>query len=191
MQGAVIDPGGDLDTVVNTVTENNVELTHILITHSHADHASAAQDLKERCNIPIIGPHKDDQYWIDRLPTDAENWGLPPARTFTPNQWLDNGDSVTVGNLNFDVYHCPGHTPGHVVFHQVDWKIAFVGDVLFKGSVGRTDFPKGDQQQLVDSIRSRLWPLGGDVTFVPGHGSTSTFADERQTNPFVGDHIIK
>ena len=167
-----------------------VEVEKILITHAHVDHASAAQDLKEKLSVPIVGPHRDDQFWIDRLPTDSVQWGMPEARLFEPDQWLENGDRVSVGNLVFDVYHCPGHTPGHVVFHQPQWNVAFVGDVLFRGSIGRTDFPRGNHQQLLDSIRERLWPLGDDVTFVPGHGPTSTFGEERQTNPHVGDQVL-
>jgi len=188
MQGAVVDPGGDLDVILGRVRENGVTLEKILVTHGHIDHAGAVLDLSEKLSLPIEGPHKDDAFWIERLPEDAENYGFPAARPFVPERWLDDQDSVTVGGETLTVRHCPGHTPGHVIFYHPPSKLAIVGDVLFQGSIGRTDFPKGDHATLLQSIKQRLWPLGGDVTFIPGHGPTSTFAQERRHNPFVGDH---
>ncbi|MFN3231878.1 MAG: MBL fold metallo-hydrolase [Alphaproteobacteria bacterium] len=190
MKGAVTDPGGDLDKILAVVEENGVELEKILITHAHLDHASATAELSERFNLPIEGPHPDDQFLIDSLPKQAERYRLGPTKPFVPTRWLGDGDQVTVGNATFDVYHCPGHTPGHVVFVEQKAQIAIVGDVLFQGSIGRTDLPKGNHQDLLDSITQKLWPLGDDITFVPGHGPTSTFGRERKINPFVSDFAL-
>lgn len=189
MMGAVVDPGGNLDTIMGEVEANGVTIEKILITHGHLDHAGGTADLKDMLEVPIEGPHQDDTFWIDRLPADCAASGFPESRTFVSDRWLVNGDQVTVGNLVMDVYHCPGHTPGHVVFHEPDANVAFVGDVLFQGSIGRTDFPRGNHDDLINAIRTRLWPLGDDVSFVPGHGPMSTFGHERATNPFVGDQI--
>jgi glyoxylase-like metal-dependent hydrolase (beta-lactamase superfamily II) len=189
-EGAVIDPGGDLDQILAAAADEGVVLTKILLTHAHIDHAGATQALAERLGLPIEGPHRDDQFWIDMLPEQARMFGLPEVARFTPTRWLSQGDTVQVGPETLDVYHCPGHTPGHVVFHSRPDRLAFVGDVLFAGSIGRTDFPRGDYATLVGSITQNLWPLGNDVTFVPGHGPTSTFGEERATNPFVGDRVL-
>ncbi len=189
MNGAVVDPGGNLDIIMGEVENNGVTIEKILITHGHLDHAGGTADLKDMLNVPIEGPHIDDTFWIDRLPEDCAQSGFPESRSFESDRWLVNGDQVTVGNLTLDVYHCPGHTPGHVVFHEPDANVAFVGDVLFQGSIGRTDFPRGNHDDLINAIRTRLWPLGDDVSFVPGHGPMSTFGHERATNPFVGDRI--
>lgn len=190
MLGAFVDPGGDIDQLISVAKENNVTIEKILITHGHLDHAGGAADLAERMSVPIEGPHKDDDFWIQQLPEQTEQFGFPKGRAFTPERWLQNADKVRVGNVNFDVIHCPGHTPGHVVFYQPDEHLALVGDVLFHGSIGRTDFPRGNHQDLLDSITNRLWPLGDDVTFIPGHGQASTFGAERKTNPFVGDDVM-
>ena len=190
MLGAFVDPGGDIDQLISVAKENNVTIEKILITHGHLDHAGGAAELAERLSVPIEGPHKDDDFWIQQLPEQTVQFGLPEGRTFTPERWLQNADKVRVGNLNFDVIHCPGHTPGHVVFYQPDEHLALVGDVLFQGSIGRTDFPRGNHQDLLDSITGRLWPLGDDVAFIPGHGQASTFGAERKTNPYVGDDVI-
>jgi glyoxylase-like metal-dependent hydrolase (beta-lactamase superfamily II) len=187
MEGAVIDPGGDIDQIVAAAEEAGIKLTKILITHAHIDHAGGAAELAARSNLPIEGPHREDQFLIDRLPYQSEQYGFPPAETFTPARWLEQGDRVQIGEVELEVQHCPGHTPGHVTFFHPASKLAFVGDVLFKGSIGRTDFPRGDYESLIRSIRERLWPLGSDVTFVPGHGPTSTFGEERRSNPFVAD----
>ena len=185
MVGAVVDPGGDVDRVLRTVAEHGVTLEKILLTHGHLDHAGGTADLVERLNLPIEGPHEGDRFWIDGMAQQCAMFGMPPTQTFSPDRWLKDGDTVAVSDLTFDVLHCPGHTPGHVIFHQAEAGLAFVGDVLFAGSIGRTDFPGGDHDTLIRSIRERLFPLGDEVTFVPGHGPTSTFGQERQTNPFV------
>jgi len=185
-QAAVIDPGGDLDTVLTTAERLRLDLRQIWLTHAHIDHAGGAGELAERLGVPIVGPHPGDQFWIDGLPQQSQMFGFPPARTFTPTRWLHDGDTVTVGECTLQVRHCPGHTPGHVVFHSPAARRAFVGDVLFAGSIGRTDFPGGDYRQLIGSITQRLWPMGDDTVFIPGHGPESTFGRERRTNPFVG-----
>ncbi|MDT7929679.1 MBL fold metallo-hydrolase [Tepidimonas sp.] len=185
-QAAVIDPGGDLDTVLTTAERLRLDLRQIWLTHAHIDHAGGAGELAERLGVPIVGPHPGDQFWIDGLPQQSQMFGFPPARAFTPTRWLHDGDTVTVGECTLQVRHCPGHTPGHVVFHSPAARRAFVGDVLFAGSIGRTDFPGGDYRQLIGSITQRLWPMGDDTVFIPGHGPESTFGRERRTNPFVG-----
>ncbi|MEX0695255.1 MAG: MBL fold metallo-hydrolase [Rhodospirillales bacterium] len=185
-KGAFIDPGGDIDRLLAAVDEVGCEIEKIMLTHGHADHAGAADELRERLGVPIEGPHIDDEFWIRDIPKSSAKYGFPGGRAFTSDRWLIGGDTVSLGNFSFGVYHCPGHTPGHVVFHQPDAAIAFVGDVLFRGSIGRTDFPKGDYDQLIRSITRELWPLGDETAFVPGHGPMSTFGDERRTNPYVG-----
>jgi hydroxyacylglutathione hydrolase len=185
-KGVFVDPGGDIDLLMDAVEQAGCEIEKILLTHGHADHAGAADELRERLGIPIIGPHIDDQFWIDAIPQDSAKYGFPGGRAFDSDRWLVGGDSVTVGNVTFGVYHCPGHTPGHVVFHQAESNLAFVGDVLFQGSIGRSDFPKGDQDTLINSIKTQLWPLGDDTAFVPSHGPMSTFGHERETNSYVG-----
>lgn len=185
-QAAVIDPGGDLDHLMAAVDERGLRLEQIWLTHAHIDHAGGAGELAERLGLPIVGPHPGDQFWIDGLPQQSRMFGFPPARGFTPTRWLHDGDTVTLGAHTLNVRHCPGHTPGHVVFHSPELQRAFVGDVLFAGSIGRTDFPQGDHQQLIDSIVQRLWPMGDDTVFIPGHGPESTFGRERRSNPYVG-----
>lgn len=190
MEGAVVDPGGDVDKILETVNRNRVMLKQILLTHGHLDHAGGAADLKEQFDLPIIGPHKDDEFWLDGIEEHAANYGIPGLRCCTPDQWLEEGAEVKVGNVTLKAIHCPGHTPGHLVFYDADSQVAFVGDVIFQGSIGRTDFPKGNHQDLLDSITQKLWPLGDDVTFVPGHGGLSTFGRERESNPFVADKVL-
>jgi glyoxylase-like metal-dependent hydrolase (beta-lactamase superfamily II) len=185
--GAVIDPGGDLEQVLAAARENGVRLEKILLTHAHIDHAGGTAELARSLGLPIIGPHRGDQFWIDGLPEQARMFGLPGCDKFTPDQWLDEGDRVQLGDVEFLVRHCPGHTPGHVVFYSAPDRVAFVGDVLFAGSIGRTDFPGGDYDTLIRAIRDKLFTLGDDVQFVPGHGPMSTFGEERRSNPFVGD----
>ena len=191
MLGAIVDPGGDTDKVLEAARKAGVTIEKILVTHAHIDHAGAIARLARELAVPIEGPHQDDQFWIDLLPEQGQRYGFPPAEVFTPDRWLTQGDTVTVGKLSLTVAHCPGHTPGHVVFLEPRSQIAFVGDVLFQGSIGRTDFPRGDHATLIRSITERLWPWGNEVTFVPGHGPASTFGRERQTNPFVGDHALR
>ncbi len=186
MRGALIDPGGDLDRLKLAVERAGMTLEKILVTHGHMDHCGLAGVLAKDLGVPIEGPHEDDRFWIESLATSAQRFGIP-GEVFEPDRWLVHGDTVTVGNLVLDVIHCPGHTPGHVVFHHAPSHFAIVGDVLFAGSIGRTDFPRGNHQDLLDSITGRLWPLGDDTTFLPGHGPTSNFGQERRTNPFVAD----
>lgn len=188
-KGAVIDPGGDLDRILEVVRSNGVELEKILLTHAHIDHAGGTAELARRLSLPIEGPHPGDRFWIEQLPEQGAMFGVARSESFEPTRWLDQGDSVTVGDVTLEVRHCPGHTPGHVVFFEPEARLAFVGDVLFAGSIGRTDFPGGDYDTLIRSIRDNLFPLGDDVRFVPGHGPMSTFGQERKTNPFVGDHV--
>lgn len=189
MRAALIDPGGDLPMLKQAVAKAGVTLEKILVTHGHLDHCGEAGLLAKELGLPIEGPHEADRYWIARLGDDARAYGMA-GESFEPDRWLLDGDQVTVGDLTLEVLHCPGHTPGHVVFHHVPSRFAIVGDVLFQGSIGRTDFPLGDHQSLIDAITSKLWPLGEDVRFVPGHGPTSTFGHERLTNMFVGDHVL-
>lgn len=189
-RAAVVDPGGDLDRVLSSVTRHGLTLEKILITHAHLDHAGATAELARLHSLPIEGPHTDDLFWIEQMPAQAKMFGFPPSDRFAPDRWLSQDDRVQVGELEFEVLHCPGHTPGHVVFFQRDARFAIVGDVLFAGSIGRTDFPRGNHQHLLQSIRERLFPLGDDVTFLPGHGPTSTFGQERRSNPFVADHLF-
>jgi len=184
-EAAVIDPGGNLDTLLAQVKRLHLNLTQIWLTHAHIDHAGGAGELAQQLNIPIVGPHPADHFWIDALAQQSQMFGLPPALPFTPTRWLHDGDTVTVGHCSLSVRHCPGHTPGHVVFHAPDIKRAFVGDVLFAGSIGRTDLPQGDNATLISSITQRLWPMGNDTVFIPGHGPESSFGHERQTNPYV------
>jgi glyoxylase-like metal-dependent hydrolase (beta-lactamase superfamily II) len=183
--GAVIDPGGDLERILAAAREQDVRLEKILLTHAHIDHAGGTAELARRLNLPVEGPHRGDQFWIDGLPEQSRMFGFPPSEKFVPDRWLDDGDRVRVGAVELEVLHCPGHTPGHVVFFSPADRLAFVGDVLFAGSIGRTDFPGGDYDTLVGAIRGKLLPLGDDVRFVPGHGPMSTFGAERLSNPFV------
>jgi glyoxylase-like metal-dependent hydrolase (beta-lactamase superfamily II) len=189
-RAAIIDPGGEVARLLDVVRQQNLELEKIWITHGHLDHAGGASALKEATGVPIEGPHPDDSFWIDDIVQSGARWGMAEARSFTPDRWLRNGDRVTLGETEFEVYHCPGHTPGHVVFFHRQARFAQVGDVLFAGSIGRTDFPRGDFEALIASIVGRLWPLGDDVTFVPGHDRISTFGAERRTNPFVSDEAL-
>lgn len=186
-KAALVDPGGDIPKLVAALKDLNVELEKIFLTHGHMDHCSAAGVLREQMQVPIEGPHQEDAFWIDQLPQMCEMTGMPKADSFVPDRWLNDGDTVTFGKQTLQVFHTPGHTPGHVIFFHEGAKLAQVGDVLFQGSIGRTDFPRGDHDTLISSIRSKLWPLGDDVTFIPGHGPTSTFGVERQSNPFVAD----
>ena len=190
MEAAVIDPGGDIELLLAQVPRLGLSLEQIWLTHAHIDHAGAVAELAQRLELPIIGPHRADQFWIDALPQQGKMFGFPHADAFAPTRWLDDGDSVSVGHISLDVRHCPGHTPGHVVFHSSEARRAFVGDVLFAGSIGRTDFPQGDHATLIASIKQRLWPMGNDTVFIPGHGPESTFGRERASNPFVADGRI-
>jgi len=185
---AIVDPGGDIARIEQAIAELGGTPEKILVTHAHIDHAGAVAELAERLGVPIEGPQREDQFWIDMLPHQSQMFGFPPSRAFTPDRWLEDGDTVTVGNISLDVIHCPGHTPGHVVFHQPQAQMAWVGDVIFAGSIGRTDFPRGNHAELISSIRDKLFPLGDEVAFIPGHGPMSNFGEEKRTNPFVADH---
>ena len=189
-KAAVIDPGGETPRLLAAIAEQGLTLEKIWITHGHLDHAGAAAALKAATGVPIEGPHRDDQFWIDQIEASGQHYGMPEARGFTPDRWLDDGDVVTLGETEFEVLHTPGHTPGHIVFFHRQAQFAQVGDVLFQGSIGRTDFPRGDYRQLIDSITRKLWPLGDQVRFVPGHGPMSSFGAERRTNPFVSDEAL-
>ena len=189
MRAAFVDPGGDLPRLKSVAQQAGVTVEKILLTHGHIDHAGEAGVLAQELSVPIEGPHEEDRFWISRLEEDGKRWGVRGV-PFEPDRWLDDGDSVTVGELTLHVSHCPGHTPGHIVFHHPESKLAIVGDVLFRGSIGRWDFPLGNHQQLVDSITKKLWPMGDDTAFVPGHGPMSTFGHERRTNPIVGDAAL-
>lgn len=190
MRGAFVDPGGDLPKLRDAVERAGVTIEKILITHGHIDHCGSAGIFARELGVPIEGPHEEDRFWIARLAEDGRNYGVT-GESFEPDRWLVDGDTVTLGELTFDVRHCPGHTPGHIVFHHPASRLAIVGDVLFAGSIGRTDFPRGNHQDLLDAITQRLWPMGNDTSFIPGHGPMSTFGQERLTNPFVADEVLE
>jgi glyoxylase-like metal-dependent hydrolase (beta-lactamase superfamily II) len=188
-RAVLVDPGGDADALMQALEHFGLTLHRIWLTHGHLDHAGAAAELRERTGVAVEGPHKDDQFWLDRIEDSGARYGIKGGRNVTPDRYLEDGDTLELEGVTFNVAHTPGHTPGHVVIHNAEMKIAFVGDVLFAGSIGRTDFPRSNHQDLIDSITSKLWPLGDDMTFVPGHGPTSTFGQERKTNPFVADQL--
>jgi hydroxyacylglutathione hydrolase len=188
LKAAVVDPGGDLEKIHAEIKRLNIEVEKVLITHGHVDHCSAAKELALTLNKDIVGPHEADLFWIEQLPEHARKYGFThKGQSFLPTQWLKDGDRVNVGNVTLEVVHCPGHTPGHIVFIDKTARIAIVGDVIFSGSIGRTDFPRGNHQDLINSIKMKLFPIGDDITFVPGHGPLSTFGKERVSNPFLVD----
>lgn len=184
---AVVDPGGEIEKILAGAKQMEASVKKILLTHGHLDHCGAAKDLADQLGVPIEGPQIDEQFWIDQLPEQTVRFGFGNAKVFEPNRWLSDGDHVQVGKVDLEVFHCPGHTPGHIVFFDKADRLAIVGDVLFAGSIGRTDFPRGNHADLIHAIKTKLWPLGDDVQFVPGHGPMSTFGAERKTNPHVGD----
>ena len=188
---AVTDPGGDLELIEKFIGDQNLTLSKIFITHGHLDHAAEAKSLADKFNVVIEGPQIEDEFLTSTLETQGKAYGMPNAQNFTPNRWLNEGDQIELDGEKLDVYHCPGHTPGHVIFHHVESKLAIVGDVLFQGSVGRTDLPGGSMEALISAIREKLLPLGDDITFIPGHGPISTLGQERLTNPFVADQLFK
>jgi len=189
MKAAVVDPGGDLPRIKAAVAQAGVTVEKILLTHGHIDHAGAAKPLADELGVPIEGPHEPDRFWLSRLDDDGRQWGIA-GTPFEPDRWLVERDTVSVGDLVLDVFETPGHTLGHVIFHHPPSRFALVGDVLFQGSVGRSDLPGGDHEQLVETIVTKLWPLGSDTAFIPGHGQPSTFAHERRHNPFVADGVL-
>lgn len=186
-RAAVVDPGGEAGRIAAVVDELGVMVDQILVTHGHADHAGAVAELAERLGVPVVGPHPDDRFLIEAMAEQARQFGLDASRPFEPARWVSDGDTVQVGQTVLQVIHCPGHTPGHVVYYDAAGHLLISGDVLFKGSIGRTDFPRGSLADLTSSIRDRLFPLGDDVSFLPGHGPVSTLGAERRANPFVGD----
>ena len=186
-RAAIVDPGGDIERILKVVDEMEATVEKVILTHGHLDHCAASDVLRRQLGVPIEGPHREDEFWLAKLPEWCRMSGFPHTDAFTPDRWLEDGDSVTVGVQTLQVLHCPGHTPGHVVFFYAPQKVAWVGDVLFQGSIGRTDFPRGNHGELIASIREKLFPLGDDITFIPGHGPTSTFGEERRHNPFVAD----
>ncbi len=190
-EGVLVDPGGEAEKLMRECETLGVKLKEIWLTHGHLDHAGGAQDIRDTLGIEVIGPHKDDQFWMDEIETHWANYGhAGMGKNIVPDRYLNDGDTLTLGAHEFTVVHTPGHTPGHVVIYNQAMKIAFVGDVLFRGSIGRTDFPKSNHQDLLNSITQKLWPLGSDMRFVPGHGPMSTFGQERADNSFVADHLI-
>jgi len=186
-QAALIDPGGEPERLMAEVQRRDLQLERILLTHGHIDHIGGAGILAAQLGLPIHGPQKADEFLFENLPAQCEMFGFPKTQPFLPDVWLEEGMRVSVGDIDLEVIHCPGHTPGHVVFLEASTRLAFVGDVLFYGSIGRTDFPRGNHPALIHSIQAKLFPLGDDIRFVPGHGPMSTFGHERRTNPFVGE----
>lgn len=184
-RAALVDPGGDPERLYAEIERSGAEVEKILVTHGHFDHVGAVADVADRLGVPIEGPHEDDRFLLDTLPEWCAQFGFPPGRAFTPRRWLHDGDTVTVGEQRLEVRHCPGHTPGHIVLYHPEARIAIVGDVIFNGSIGRTDFPRGDHATLLRSIREQIFSLGDDVTLFPGHGPTTRVGDERRHNPFV------
>jgi hydroxyacylglutathione hydrolase len=185
MQGVVVDPGGEVERIRAALDQLKVRVETILLTHGHMDHAGGADELREITGAPIIGPDERDRFLLEDLPAQAAKYGLEGARAVAPDRWLTEGDTVRIGEEEFQVLHCPGHTPGHVVFVSTGLRVALVGDVLFRGSVGRTDFPYGDHEALIEAINTKLLPLGDDISFLCGHGPGGNFGMERQSNPFL------
>ncbi len=182
---AIVDPGGDIEKLLDAAKQADVKLEQILLTHGHIDHIGFAAELAETTGLPLIGPHEGDRFLLESLDEYGNMLGLPHSGNFTPDKWLNDGDKIALGEQTLNVIHCPGHTPGHVVFYHAESKLAVVGDVLFQHSIGRTDFPRGNHNDLISSIKNKLLPLGDEIVFIPGHGPTSSFGEERQHNPFL------
>ncbi len=189
-EGVFIDPGGETERLLGAAAHFGVKIVAVWLTHGHLDHAGAAAEIAERTGCPVIGPHRDDQWLLDEIEAQGARYGITDGRNVVPDRYLEDGDELELAGLKFGVVHCPGHTPGHVVIFQPEGELAFVGDVLFRGSIGRTDFPRGNHQQLIHSITQKLWPLGPNMRFIPGHGPISTFGQERIDNPFVADAVL-
>jgi glyoxylase-like metal-dependent hydrolase (beta-lactamase superfamily II) len=186
-KAVIVDPGGEMEQLLHLIEKTGVNLEKILLTHGHLDHVGAAGRMAKHLGVPILGPHRDDEFLLQALPSQSVTFGFPPIPAFSPAQWLAKGDVIDVGEIRLEVLHCPGHTPGHLVYYAPQDRLAQVGDVLFQGSIGRTDFPRGNYQDLIASIRNVLFSLGDDLRFIPGHGPMSTIGAERRSNPFVGD----
>ncbi|NVK54368.1 MAG: MBL fold metallo-hydrolase [Alteromonadaceae bacterium] len=187
MKGALVDPGGDADKIYKAVQANGVDIDKIILTHGHLDHVGATTEVAAHYKVPVIGPHIGDKFWLDGLMQQSQMFGFPPAQPFTPNQWLTEQDTITLGNLTLEILHCPGHTPGHIALVERTSDTVIVGDIIFAGSIGRTDFPQGNHPQLINSIREKLFTLPTSMTVYPGHGPTTSIGQERQSNPFVAD----
>ena len=183
--GAVVDPGGDLDRIEQAIKQAGISVEKILLTHGHIDHAGGAEELRDKLGVKIEGPHKNDIILLEGLEKQGKLYGVDGVRNVTPDRWLVEGDRVTVVGHTFEIFHCPGHSPGSVVYFDRKQRFALVGDVLFRGSIGRTDFPYGDHEALISSIKTKLFPLGDDVAFICGHGPPGQFGPERLTNPFL------
>jgi glyoxylase-like metal-dependent hydrolase (beta-lactamase superfamily II) len=185
-KAAVVDPGGDLPRITGLLEKNGLTLEKVFVTHGHLDHCGAAKKLATQFGVPIEGPNQKDEYLLEAMATTQPRmWGLPAGEPFTPDRWLNQGDTVTVGEETLSVYECPGHTPGHIAFFHSPTKVAITGDVLFAGSVGRTDLPKGSFKDLENSVRTNLYTMGDDVQFIPGHGPTSSIGHEKKTNQYI------
>lgn len=185
LQAAIVDPGGDMEKIQAAVAGTGVSVIQVLLTHGHLDHVGAATDVAAFYKVPVTGPHPADTFWLDALPIQSQMFGLPDCAPVEPARWLEEGESVQIGNITLDILHCPGHTPGHIVFFAKNERLLVSGDVLFNGGVGRTDFPQGSHSDLIAAIKDKLLPLGDDVTFLPGHGPVSTLGQERRSNPFL------
>ncbi|ENZ0171667.1 MBL fold metallo-hydrolase [Providencia rettgeri] len=187
LDAVVVDPGGEAEKLISAIENLGLKLTKILLTHGHSDHIGASAILSKHFSVPIYGPQKEDAFWIENLAEQNAMFYIGECPDFTPDYWLEEGDKVTCGNMAFDVLHCPGHTPGHIIFVNHTDKLISMGDVLFKGGVGRSDFPRGNHQDLISSIKNKVLPLGDDFQFIPGHGPMSNLGFERKTNPFLQD----
>lgn len=186
-RAAVVDAGGDIERIVDWISRQNLTVEKLLLTHGHIDHAGGAARLAEQLGVKIEGPQRAESFWLDQLPQQGHMFGFPRSEALTPDRWLEEGDTVSVGEETLNVIHCPGHTPGHVVFHSAGARLLIAGDVLFQGSIGRTDFPMGNHQQLIDAIQQKLFLLPDDTTVVPGHGPLTTIGEEKRSNPYVAN----
>jgi hydroxyacylglutathione hydrolase len=184
-KAVVIDPGGDVEKIQAAIKQTGVTVEQIWLTHGHIDHVGGAAELRDTLKVPIEGPHVADKFLLDNVVSSGARFGMTGVRDFAPDRWLDEGDRVSIGELTFDILHCPGHSPGSVVYYNKEMRFAHVGDVLFSGSVGRSDIPGGDHKTLIKSIKDKLLPLGDEIGFICGHGPGSSIGQERINNPFL------